>query len=107
MSNIISVENKTVEVTKEERTNKLEIFTPKGEEYWGQLHHETVELHDGDLKNSVSTGDSPITFTISEIFTRMDNLTYTDLQGAEQTIKCQDVPIIVQAFCDVIRSEAE
>ena len=107
MSNIISTETKSIEVVQEERTYKLEIFTPKGEEYWGQLYHETVELHDGELKDSTKdTKKNPITFRMTDLLAREDTFQYTDLDGQAQTVKSSDVTLIVQAFCDVLRSEA-
>ena len=108
MSNIISTETKSISVVKEARTYKLEIHSPKNEEYWGQLHHEVVELHDGEAKkHDVDNKKSPISFVISDILSRTDDLTYTDSQGQSQTIKSSDVPLIVQAFCDVLRDEAK
>lgn len=107
MSNIISTESKTSEVVKEARTYKLEIFTPKNKEYWGNLYHEVVELHDGIKKESVIDQDSnPITFRLADILARADTFTYKDIDGVDKTLDCRDVPMVVQAFCDVLRSEA-
>lgn len=106
MSNVVETRTASIEVIREARTYKLEIFTEKGSDYWGKLHHEVAESHDGEYKKSErDPNTNPIVFRMADIVARQDSLSYKNTLGQDQTIPAKDVPAIVTALCDALRSE--
>ena len=98
MSIEITNETKSVEIIKEQRTWRLEIFTPKNTNYQIVIHREEVETIDGVAKEGVKLPSKSV--SVSEILASTEDLAYTDTNGNAKTIAIKDIPILIAKWAD-------
>lgn len=102
----IELENtsKTVDVIREERTWRTEIFTEKNTDYNLKIHREIVESQDG-----VALAPDRESLEVPQLAVKMDDvvasteiISYKDKDGTDKTIPMSDIPFIIPEGIEIL-----
>ena len=104
MSIALSTETKEVEITKEERTWRIELFTEAGSDYYAICHREIKESHDGDIKklDRDSLEVNQLRFLLADTLASSETVSYKDIGGTDKTIPMKDVGMIIPAAIEML-----
>ena len=104
-------ETKSVDILKEERTWRVEIFTDRGSDYKIVIHREISEILDGEEmpvdRENVEIPNLEI--DVNLILASNGVVNYKDLEGNDKTFPIKEFPSLIAQYCDdeIERKKAE
>ena len=102
MSTEISSESKTVTETKNERTWRVTIETPRGTDYKIKAHRQVEVLEDDVFDHFEDAELKEIEESMTNIVAMDDTVSYKDKTGTGKTVPIADLPFLVPEAIEIL-----